>query len=287
MKVMLAPLACLVIAIGACSGADDPSITEITVPAAPTVEPVDSDDPDYHHDTRTTTPAPLTTPAAASSSGSETASVSNTLPGSTTTPRAASKPTPDASAEPSKTLIYERNADPPNSELLRVVDVERCLNLRAEPYIEAEVLTCIPLGEYVKPFPSGDYLSTHIEVVGRNGIAWREIQYGVEQGWASTRYLEGPEPDEVRKLPPHVAPEEFPDDVALLVHSYRRGWINRTKGWSYVPFGQLDRIYKRGNDGVERETLVTLDDLIEAHPSVFDELPSRVEDMGISREEVL
>ena len=189
----------------------------------------------------------------------------------------------EASSSP-QPEVPEASPDPIEEGLLRVVDVEHCLNLRAQPHIEAEVLTCIPLGEYVSPWEGWDTAG----LVGKDGITWRAVSYAESgdecgqsggecmTGYASGRYLEGPELIWVVGPPPYVGVEEFPD-AALLVQPHRRGWrILHYHGPLPETITQLDRVYRRSDGELVRETVVTLDDLRDAYPDVFSDLQRRL-----------
>ena len=163
----------------------------------------------------------------------------------------------------------------------RVVGVERCLNVRGEPYIEAEVRACIPLGAHVEPL-------TGVGITVRDGITWLQVLYAtvsdgarptyIKGGFVSARYLEGAALSHVKGLPSHVAPEEFPDNVAVLVRPHVGGWI--PSEMISLSFSQLDRIYRRSDGEVVRETVMTLEDLAAAHPDALKELLD-----GLSMEE--
>ena len=173
----------------------------------------------------------------------------------------------------------ERVYRQPAERLLRVIGVEDCLNMRAEPYIEAEVVNCIPLSAYVDPF-------TDVAMTGRDGITWRWVSYSVGEGspnphgepggenglglgFASAKYLEGADPSQTIGPQAYVAPEEFPDGAAALVRPFWPAWLVRPTDTTSGPVDRLDRIYRRADGEVVRETLMTLEDLAAAHPAAF------------------
>ncbi|MDD9995644.1 MAG: hypothetical protein OXS35_07890, partial [Dehalococcoidia bacterium] len=78
------------------------------------------------------------------------------------------------------------------------------------------------------------------------------------------------EPVHITSLPTYMA-EEFPD-VAALGPPYRWQWIPRATDTRRVAPTRLDRIYKRSDGEVVRETLVTTDELAAAYPDAFSEI---------------
>ena len=160
--------------------------------------------------------------------------------------------------------VPEASPDPREEGLprLQVVDVEHCLNVRAKPYIEADIVDCIPLGTSVA--------DSHWIIEGPGGVIWRGLGWPF-LGFASDRYLEGPEPSYIKPLPPHVAPEEFPN-VAVLGTPIRHQWLPRPTDPRTIKPTRLDRIYRRSDGEVVREPLVTVDDLAAAHPDAFSEI---------------
>ncbi|MDD9995192.1 MAG: hypothetical protein OXS35_05510, partial [Dehalococcoidia bacterium] len=88
--------------------------------------------------------------------------------------------------DPDPTPTARPRPTPEPDPLLRVVDVADCLNMRALPYIEAEVVECIPLGEYL-----GD---ASYALEGKDGVTWRGVYHPINdyrEYWADARYLEG------------------------------------------------------------------------------------------------
>ena len=258
-----AVLACLVLV--ACSGGEEPSADQPTSTMSAVIEsPVGREKPSPTEEpTVVATESPLVTNE-------------EELPG------LADAPEPEASATPAsfpipvviEDFIEEvRPTDNPQLEvplsspnpgegLHRVVDVEDCLNVRALPYIEAEILDCLPEGTHARVQPYA--------IEGRGGVTWRRLAGQTFWGsFVSDRYLEGPEPSGIIAVPSYAPSEEFPD-VALLVQPDWANFIPRHAGGAAETAGGLERIYRRSNGEVVRETLMTIEDLIEAYPEAFD-----------------
>ena len=180
------------LALAACSGGDEPATDQPTSTVPAVTEPARSP--------ATRSPVPATTPGASPADTLKPTEEEILEPVESATQPETSTETEEASSN-SQPEVPEVPPDPEEG-LHRVVDVEHCLNVRAEPYIEAKIVDCIPLGASVE---------TGLVVEGPGGVIWRGLGGDVPpRGWVSDRYLEGPEPEHILTLPSYVAPEEFP-----------------------------------------------------------------------------
>ena len=146
---------------------------------------------------------------------------------------------------------------------LRVTGVDECLDVRAGPSLDSQVLHCLPEGYIMRYRPVGSAGS-----LDRDGVLWRFLADPIHLdgwwsrtiGWADTRYLERGESIHLRQELetialgpiPHV---DFPDDIALI---YRVAPNISRNAEGIEPRIPLFRVYKR-NGVVTREVLFSLD----------------------------
>ena len=268
MRAVIVGAVLAVLALTACSDGEDPAETGSQTPV-----------PQITSTVETSVPETISTPEA--SLGND--DVAAAQPEPAATPRSVATRTPslgdtdDTSQEIGRVIrtlpTGEDSEQSDLSRLLRVVDVESCLNLRSRPYIEAEILTCIPLGAYVEGSSYSPYA-----IEGRDGVTWRGLGWPI-WGFANNRYLGGPEPTDIISLPPYVASEEFPE-VAVLGPPDRRQWLPRPSGSLAYPPQRLDRVYRRSDGEVVRETLMTLEELEAVYPDAFSEIRGLRKDWG-------
>lgn len=268
----------LATAIAACSGDGDAMPEEALAPVGATEAPTSTA-------TSISTPhqssVPTEEPAADPSVDSDSFPSLNDRIEMDETVEPASSPSEGRPDNSSTTLALPLNYSPflPRPwQHLQVIGPGGCIDMRAEPFFKAKVLKCIPLGEYV----SLDYPPT--VMTGRDGVTWRRVEHYYQRGFIDDRYLLGNEAylpskaDWLLEIPSGVYDVDFPD-VDLLYELGRRSFVT-----SYdVPAGELGRIYRDSDGKVRRGTLLTLEDLMAAHPDAFGELLAQAEepaDMG-------
>ena len=151
---------------------------------------------------------------------------------------------------------------------LRVTGVDQCLDVRAGPGLDSQILHCLPEGSvvrYQRPLLDGS-----AGTVDRDGVIWRFLAHPIHLvewwprtigiGWADARHLAAGEGDhneqelETITLDP-IPHADFPDDIALI---YRVSPNLSRPAEGFLPAIPLLRVYKR-NGVVTREVLFSLD----------------------------